>query len=130
MLVLFSLCLLLAITAVIDVSGSYLRRQAAASLADGAALSVSDAAAAPDVYHGADDAYVAIDARAATAAVHSYLVDTGAYDAYPGLAVDVAVADHTVLLELSMPYRLPVRMPGVPSTATIHANASAQMLIY
>ena len=50
LLIVFALCLALMIGAVIDVSAAYLRRQATASLADGAALSASDAAAAAAVY--------------------------------------------------------------------------------
>jgi Putative Flp pilus-assembly TadE/G-like len=55
MLVLLGICLLLAIIAVIDISGSYLRRQAVASLADGAALSASDSAVAAGIYRGTCD---------------------------------------------------------------------------
>ena len=38
MLVIFAVCLLLAISAVIDISAGYLRRQAVTNLADGARL--------------------------------------------------------------------------------------------
>ncbi len=130
MLVLFTICLLLAITAVIDVSASYLRRQAAMSLADGAALAASDGAAAAGVYGDADDDYVIIGQPAAETAVDAYLRDTGAYSQYPGLHVAVQVEGHTVNVELAMPYELPVPVPGVADTTTIHASGSSIMPIY
>jgi hypothetical protein len=130
MLVLFSICLLLAVIAVTDISGSYLRRQAAMSLADGAALSASDAAAAGGIYGAGDDGYVAFDPDAAAAAVDTYLQTSGAYERYPGLTVQVSVIGHTVRVYLTMPYQLPVTMPGVPDTATIHGTGAAEMPIY
>lgn len=130
LLVLFSICLLLAIIAVTDISGSYLRRQAAASLADAAALSASDAAVAGGVYRGGDPGYVVIDAAAASAAVDTFLKSSGAYADYPGLDVVVFVERHTVHVSLSMPYRLPVAMPGVSDVATIHGSAAVDVPIY
>ena len=67
----FALCLLLVIAAVTDLSASHLRKRAVTSLADGAALSASDAAAAGSVYGGADDEYVALAEPAARAAVET-----------------------------------------------------------
>ncbi len=130
MLVLFTLCLLLAIIAVTDVSASYLRRQAAMSLADGAALAATDGAAAAGVYGDADDQFVTIGQPAAEAAVDSYLRDTGAYSQYPGLQVAVQVDGHTLSVSLSMPYALPIPVPGVAANTTIHADGSAVMPIY
>jgi len=130
MLVLFTVCLLLAIIAVTDVSASYLRRQAAMSLADGAALAATDGAAAAGVYGDADDQFVAIGQPAAEAAVDSYLRDTGAYSKYPGLQVAVQVDGHTLSVSLSMPYALPIAVPGVAANTTIHADGSAVMPIY
>ena len=130
MLVLFAICLLLAVTAVTDVSAAYLRRQAVTSLADGAALAASDGAAAAGVYGGADDDFVTISQPAAEAAVDSYLRDLGAYSHYPGLRVAVQVVGYTVTVYLAMPYQLPVPVPGVPGTTTIHADGSSVMPIY
>jgi hypothetical protein len=130
MLVLFSVCLLLAVVAVTDISGSYLRRQAAASLADGAALSASDSAVAAGVYRRSDAGFVDLDPRAASAAVEDYLTRSGAYWKYPGLDVRVVVTGHVVTVYLAMPYRLPVPMPGVAGSATIHGSASVEVPIY
>jgi hypothetical protein len=128
MLVIFSICLLIAIVAATDISASYLRRQSATSLADGAALAATEAAAAGGIYADSDD-FVAIDETAARAAVDSYLSEVGAYGDYPGLTVAVDVVGHQVEVALMMPYRLPVRMPGVDTTTTIHATASAELPI-
>jgi len=130
MLVIFAVCLLLAISAVTNIAASYLRRQAATSLADGAALSASDGAAAAGVYGSLDDTHVTIDEAAATAAVEAYLQQVGAHTTYPGLEADVIVDGPAVFVYLSMPFELPVSLPGAPGTTTIHASGSAVMPIY
>jgi Putative Flp pilus-assembly TadE/G-like len=129
MLVIFSVCLLLAIIAVTDISASYLRRQAVVSLADGAALAASDGAAAAGIYGKARDDFVVIAQPAAAAAVDSYLRETGAYASYPGLHVEVSAQGHTVTVYLSMPYALPVPVPGVAGTTTLHAVGASQLPI-
>jgi hypothetical protein len=130
MLGIWSVCLLLAIIAVIDISASYLRRQSATSLADGAALAATEAAGAGGIYGDADTGFVPIEAAAARSAVNAYLRDVGAYDAYPGLDVAVRVVGHQVEVALVMPYRLPVRVPGVDATTLIHARGAAELPIY
>lgn len=130
MLVLLSICLLLVIIAVTDISAGYLRRQSAVSLADAAALAATEAAAASGIYADQDPGFVTIDQADATAAVDSYLREVGAYNEFPGLALDVRVVDHRVEVALVMPYRLPVRMPGVAATTTIHALGAAELPIY
>ena len=129
MLVIFSLCLLIAVSAVTDIAASYLRRQAVTSLADGAALAASDAAAAASVYDGGGD-YVPIDQTAATAAVGAYLTSIDAYTRYPGLSAQVVVDGYTVRVSLTMPYQLPINLPGVDDTTTIHASGASTMPIY
>lgn len=126
----FALCLLLVIAAVTDLSASHLRKRAVTSLADGAALSASDAAAAGSVYGGVDDEYVALAEPAARAAVESYLAEVGAYRDYPGLVVDVQVVDVTLIVQLQMPYRLPFPIPGADRSTTIEATGSATLPIF
>jgi uncharacterized membrane protein len=130
MIVTFVICLGLGISAVTDIAAAYLRRQAATSLADGAALSASDAAAAVAVYGEADDEFVAIDEPAAREAVSAYLRSIDAYAAYPGLHVDVSVDHYRITVVLTMPYELPVNLPGVRDATTIHAESTATMPIY
>lgn len=130
MLVIFAICLLLTIIAVTDVSAAYLRRQSATSLADGAALAATTAATAGVVYGSADDGYVDIDPVAASAAVEEYLRATGAYHAYPGLQCAVGVRAHVVTVQLTMPFRLPVPVPGVAPSTLVHGTGSAALPIY
>jgi hypothetical protein len=130
MLVLFSIGLLIVIVAVTDLSAAYLRRENAISLADGASLAATRAAAAASIYHDPDATFVPIDQRAATFAVHTYLARTGAYGEYPGLRSRVTVAGHQVDVSLTMPYHLPIPLPGVRRTTLVHASAAAELPIY
>ncbi len=130
MLVIFTLCLLLAVIAVTDLSAAYLRRQSAISLADGAALAATEAAAAGSIYGNPDSGYVPIDKTAAAAAVRAYLVEIGAYGDYPGLTYRIGVAGHQVVVTLAMPYTLPVPVPGVEQTTIVHAASAAELPIY
>lgn len=130
MLVIFCLCLLLAIVAVTDLSAAYLRRESATSLADGASLAATEAAVAGSIYHDTDSGFVPIDQPAAEAAVRSYLVEIGAYGDYPGLRAEVTVVGHRVVVALTMPYQLPVPVPGVGRSTLVHASASAELPIY
>jgi hypothetical protein len=130
MLVIFAMCLLLTVIAVTDLSAAYLRRQAAMSLADGAALAATQAAAAGSVYQGGGGLFVPISQGAATAAVRRYLVTTGAYGDYPGLRSRVQVVGHRVVVFLAMPYRLPIAVPGVEQITTVHATSAAELPIY
>lgn len=130
MLVIFAICLLLTIIAVTDLSAAYLRRQAAMSLADGASLAATGAAAAGSIYHNGDGHYVPINRAAAAAAVRRYLVTTGAYGDYPGLRSHVQVVGHRVVVLLTMPYRLPIPVPGVKPVTMVHATSAAELPIY
>jgi Putative Flp pilus-assembly TadE/G-like len=132
LLIVFAVSLALMIAAVTDVSAAYLRRQAAASLADGAALSASDAAAAASVYaSGESRRFVPIDEDAARHAVLAYLDDTGAFRRYPGLQAAVQVVDgRTVVVDLAMPYDLPISIPGARDSVLIRVQAAAELPVY
>lgn len=130
MLIIFCLCLLLTIVAVTDLSAAYLRRESATSLADGASLAATEAAAAGAIYRNPNAQFVPIDRTAAAAAVHTYLLRTGAYGDFPGLRADVTVVGHRVVVALTMPYRLPIPVPGVNPTTFVHASGSAELPIY
>jgi hypothetical protein len=130
MLLIFAICLLLTVIAVTDLSAAYLRRQGAMSLADGAALAATGAAAAGSIYHHRESQYVPINQAAAAAAVRRYLTTTGAYGDYPGLRSRVEVVGHRVLVFLTMPYRLPIPVPGVKQITMVHATSAAELPIY
>ena len=130
MLVFFCLCLLLTIVAITDLSAAYLRRENAISLADGASLAATEAAAASSIYSNPDANFVPIDQRGAAAAVRAYLVRTGAYGDYPGLRSTVTVVGHRVVVALTMPYHLPIPVPGVKQVVLVHATSAAELPIY
>jgi putative Flp pilus-assembly TadE/G-like protein len=130
MLVIFTLCLLLLIIAVTDLSAAYLRRQNAMSLADGASLAATEAAAAAAIYSDPNADFVPIDQRGAAAAVREYFLRTGAYGDYPGLRSRVTVVGHRVVVALTMPYHLPIPLPGVKETVLVHATSAAELPIY
>jgi hypothetical protein len=130
MLVIFALILLLAIAAVTDASAAYLRRQGVTNLADGAALAATDAAAAAGVYADPDAEYVTISSEAARRAVEDYLVRTGAYEDYPGLTAEVVVEGHIIRVALTVPFDLPVPVPGVDDTVDVHGTGSSVLRIY
>jgi hypothetical protein len=131
LLLAFAVCLILMVSAVIDLSGAYLRRQSAASLADGAALSASDAAAAAAVYGQQSERYVPIDEESARRAVAAYLSQTGALARYPDLRASVeVVAGRTIVVELRVPYDLPVSVPGGSDSIVIRVRSSAELPVY
>ncbi|MGH3472258.1 MAG: pilus assembly protein TadG-related protein [Nocardioidaceae bacterium] len=129
MMVILTCCLLLAVIAVADVSASYLRRESMRSLADGAALAATQAAAATSVYSGAGD-FIPIDESAARRAVDRYLQETHAYKDFPGLRAEVVVDAYTVRVWLAAPYTLPVAVPGADAAVTVHGSSAAQLPVY
>ena len=72
-----------------------------------------------------------IDEEAARHAVVAYLSETGALDRYPGLRASVeVVAGRTIVVELAMPYDLPISMPGSRDAIAIRVQASAELPVY
>lgn len=130
LIVVFALCLLLAVAAVTDISAAYLRRQSVASLADGAALSATDGGAAAAVYGDPDAGYVALGEDAARAAVDRYLHEVDAYATFPDLQASVGVVDNVLVVRLQMPFRVPFPIPGARTTSIIEATGFATMPIY
>ena len=55
---------------------------------------------------------------------------TGAFRDYPGLRSRVRVVGHQVEVTLTMPYRLPIPVPGVQPTTLVHATSAAELPIY
>jgi uncharacterized membrane protein len=130
LVVVFALCLLLAVAAVTDLSAGYLRQRAATSLAEGAALAAANGAAQAAVYADPDAEYVGFDAAAASAAVDRYLRQVGADRDFPGIRAEVRVEGDAVVVALAVPFELPFPVPGGPSRTTIATTASAAMPIY
>ena len=113
----FAFVLLLMVGVVVDSSAAYLQRQGLDTLADGAALAGADEVRGSGVYEGGLTGERApLDAAAARAAVHDYLLGIGAYDEHPGLSFDVAIRDRSVIVRVSAPLDLPVTVDGVTDT--------------
>ena|SRR5688572_14861025 len=130
LIVAFGICLLLTVAAVTDATSAYLRRQAADSLSDGAALAGSTGAAGSSVYGSVEGEYVVVAEDAARVAVADYLHRSGALTEYPGLEWSVRVDGPTVLVDLDLPYTLPLPFPGFDSSTMVHGSASSRMPIY
>ena len=129
MIVGFSLVLAMLAAVVTDASAAYLQRQGLDTVADGAALRGADlGATGREVYTGGvPEGRLDLTADAVRAAVHDYLVRSGAYADYPGLSFDVSVDRGTssVTVRVQAPLDLPLTVPGSPGTASIGATGSA-----
>jgi hypothetical protein len=121
--------LIFVIAAVAGLSAGHLRRATARSYADGAALAAANAAAAPAGYAGNGD-YVALDPKAARAAVDAYFRDTGAVTRYRGMQWSVAVDGRIVEVVVTMPFDFPITMPGFGNGGEVRASGSATVPIY
>ncbi|MEQ6902676.1 pilus assembly protein TadG-related protein [Nocardioides sp. YIM 152588] len=123
----FAAIVLLLVVVVVDASAAYLRRQELDSLADGAALRGADLGAQGDaVYRGGlGEGNLEVSPGEARAAVEAYLRDVGALRQHPGLRAVVRVEGDRVLVALTAPVDLPLRLPGVPARPTVRATASA-----
>lgn len=118
---------LLLVAAVVDASAAYLARQRLAALADGAALQGADLGAqGRDAYAGGlATGDLAISPAEAEAAVRDYLRDTGAVTEHPGIRASVHVDGERLVVELTAPVDLPLRLPGAPAATTVRAVGSA-----
>lgn len=130
LMIVFTLCVLLAVAAVTDLSAGYLRHRSATSMAEGAALAAANGAAQAAVYADPDADFVGFDEAAARSAVGEYLRQVGATDDFPGLRADVHVEADEVVVTLQVPFELPFPIPGGPGGTTITTTASARMPIY
>ena len=99
MIVGFALVLAMMAAVVTDASAAYLQRQGLDTLADGAAVA-------------------------------DYLHRVGAFTRFPGLTASVSVDSSTqrVVVVVRAPVRLPLRVPGSPSHASIGATSSAEVV--
>jgi hypothetical protein len=128
----FAVLLLMMTAVVVDASAAFLRRQSLDTLADGAALAGADAGSADlDLLYGEglDAVRLAQAEPAARAAVASYLRDTGALTAYPGLTWTLDIDGTDVVVDLEAPLDLPLTVPGAPTTASISASARAAVVV-
>jgi Flp pilus assembly protein TadG len=114
---------------VVDASAAYLHRQGLDSVADAAALAATDGLQGDRVYtHGLDD-LAEIDAAAARAYVEDYLRASGVLSRYPDLDWRVSTSATSVVVRVSAPLDLPLRVPGVADSAMITGSAAAVVVV-
>ena len=129
MIIGFAIVLAMAVAMVVDASAAYLQRQGLDTVADGAALRGADlGATGEETYrYGVPRDRLELTAAAVRASVHEYLLETGAWQRYPGLTYTVSVDADTssVTVRLRAPLDLPLTVPGSPNRASIGAAGSA-----
>lgn len=123
----FAMVILLLVVVVVDASAAYLKRQSLDSLADGAALRGADVAAqGQEVYSGGlDEGDLDLSRAEAHAGVGAYLAAVGATRDHPGLRYTVAVRGERIVVRISAPADLPLRLPGTDVDPTVTATGSA-----
>lgn len=125
----FAIVLMMAVGVVVDASAAYLQRQALATLADGAALAAADEVEGAAVYTGGLSGDRApLDPDRIEAVVHDHLRAVGAHGTHPGLRIEVAVHDDTVLVRLSARLDLPIAVDGL-TDARVGARGAASVLL-
>jgi hypothetical protein len=120
---------LLMVGVVVDASAAYLRRQGLDNVADGAALAGADGVQGQQVYEGGLGERARIDPEAARLHVADYLRATGAARRYPGLRWSVQASADRVVVHVSAPLDLPIRVPGVDTRPTISATAASYVVV-
>jgi uncharacterized membrane protein len=122
----FAAVVLLLVAVVVDASAAYLARQRLDALADGAALQGADVGAqgAAAYVGGLADGPLTVSRAEAERAVRAYLRATGATRAHPGLRARVEVRGDRVVVVLTAPLALPLRIPG-RSVTTVRAVGAA-----
>jgi Flp pilus assembly protein TadG len=128
MIIGFALILLMAVGVTVDASAAYLARQSLATLADGAALAGADQLQGGAAYEGGLAEHVPIDVTTARASVAEHLRVTGAYADHPGLVAAVDVVGDRVVVRLTAPLDLPIRVDGITAT-TVGARGSATVVL-
>ncbi|MBZ5732904.1 pilus assembly protein TadG-related protein [Nocardioides sp. TRM66260-LWL] len=126
----FALVLVLAIALVVDATAAFLHRQSLDNLADGAALQAADLGAAGRAYQGGvPGERLAVDPASAREAVAAFLDDAGVAERYPGLRFAVEVRPDEVVVTVSAPLDLPLRLPGAASRPRIVARGAAVTVV-
>lgn len=121
----FFIVAVMMVAVVVDASAAYLRRQAMDSLADGAALAAADGVQGEQVYEGGLGERATIDPAVARSHVADYLVAVDAHQRYPGLSYRVSASADAVVVRISAPVDLPLRLPGWRDRTVVGATAAS-----
>lgn len=121
MIVGFFLVVALLSVVVVNATDAYLARQELGHLADGAALAAADGLREEAVYTGGLGQDAPLDPARARVLVAEHLAGTGV------TGVEVETTADGVRVRLVRPESLAFRVPGVPSSATIRADAHASL---
>lgn len=120
----FTGILLVLVGVVVDVSSAVLARRAVSSAADGAAVSAAQSADLDVVYDGELGAQLPLSLPQARTRVAAY--EAAVRSQQPGLALSVQLEGRTAVVTATRTVRLPLRVPGGPSTVQIVVRAQAQ----
>jgi Flp pilus assembly protein TadG len=124
MIVGFMLILLVMVAVVVDASAAYLQRSGLDTVADGAALAGTEALDLQAGYEqGLDD--LQLSRQLVDDAVRAYLDQTGARTRFPGLGYSVSVTGNEVVVHVTAPLDLPLRVPETAGSTAISATGSA-----
>ena len=125
----FAFLVAVLVAVVVDASAAYLRRQGLNSVADAAALAATDGLQGDRVYTHGLDGLAGIDPAAARRYAEDYLRASGVLARYPGLVWTVSTSATSVLVRVSAPLDLPLRVPGVAAHTTVTGSAAAVVVV-
>ncbi len=125
----FFVVALLMVGVAVDASAAYLRRQGLDNLADGAALAAADGIQGRQVYESGLGERAEIDPEVAREHVAAYLRATRARAAYPGLRFRVDATAERVVVRVTAPLELPIRLPGLGGRTSISATGASYVLV-
>lgn len=125
----FFVVALLLVGVAVDASAAYLRRQGLDNLADAAALAAADGIQGRQVYEEGLGERARIDPAVARGYVGDYLRAVRAGAAYPGLRWEVDATADRVVVRVSAPLDLPIRVPGVVGRTWISATAASYVVV-
>ena len=124
----FAVVVALLVAVVVDASAAHLRRQGLNSAADAAALAATDGIQGEEVYTRGLGRRAEIDPAAARRHVAAYFAGSGLDRRFPGLDYSVQTSADTVVVRVSTPMDLPLRVPGV-GTGVVITGAAASVVV-
>lgn len=125
----FAVVVALLVAVVVDASAAYLQRQGLDAVADAAALAATDGIEGEQVYTQGLGGRAQIDPEAARAFAVDYLRSSGVRAHYPGFAFSIDARGSTVVVHVSAPLRLPLRVPGVGRSTLVRGAAASVVAV-